>query len=139
MGLAHIGMAIGPALGGLLTHQSGDLLTVFYFAFLNHFLFACTVWFVVPESLAPTQLSRAKVTYRESKAQPRGGMGSVLTHLASFLSPLKLFLPITVATGDNPLKRRKDWNLTLLAAAHGLVVMLVVSDILEGLVMGAGC
>jgi len=136
LGLVYIGMAIGPALGGLLIRQSGDLLSAFYYAFLNHFFFACMVWFVVPESLAPTQLSRARAMYRESKAQAGVGAGGfLLSHLLSFLTPLKLFLPVTVATGGNPLKTRKDWNLTLLAAAHGLVVMLVVSDILEWVVM----
>ena len=125
LGLVYIGMAVGPALGGILIRQSGDLQTVFFYAFSTHFIFASMVWFVVPESLAPTQLSKAKAAYSESKAQ---GGGGVLTHTGSFLAPLKLFLPVTVAKGDNPLKRRKDWNLTLLAAAHGLVVMLVVSD-----------
>ncbi|KAF9647561.1 MFS general substrate transporter [Thelephora ganbajun] len=125
LGLVYIGMAIGPAFGGLLIRQSGDLLTVFYYAFASHLCFACTIWFVVPESLAPTQLSRAKAAYNERKARARGGIGGVLAHLVSFLAPLKLFIPVTVATGDNPLKRRKDWNLTLLAAAYGLVIMLV--------------
>ena len=124
-------MAIGPALGGLLIRQSGDLLTVFYYAFSNHFIFACMIWFVIPESLAPTQLSRAKAAYNKSKARTKGGIGGVLAHLVSFMGPLKLFIPVTVATGDNPLKRRKDWNLTLMAIAHGLVVMLVVSEFLD--------
>jgi len=127
LGLVYIGMAIGPALGGLLIRQSGDLLTVFYYAFGNHFIFACMVWFVVPESLAPTQLSRAKAAYNKGKTQTRRGISGIFATLTSFLAPLKLFIPVTVATGSDPLKRRKDWNLTLLAAAHGLVVMLVVS------------
>lgn len=129
-------MAIGPAFGGLLIRQSGDLLTAFYYAFANHLAFACMVWFVIPESLAPTQLFRAKVAYSESKAQLRSG---VLAHLASFLAPLKLFIPVTVAAGDNPLKKTKDWNLTLLAAAHGLVLMLVVRVFLESIVVGVAC
>jgi MFS family permease len=112
LGLVYIGMAIGPAFGGLLIRQSGDLLTVFYYALLGHLLFACMVWFVVPESIAPTQLSRAKAAHDESKLQAKGGL---LAHLTSFFAPLKLFAPVMVATGDNPLKRRKDWNLTLLA------------------------
>ena len=126
-------MAIGPALGGLLIRESGNTLTVFYFAFASHLLFACMVWFVIPESLAPTQLSRAKAAYNKSRAQARGGIGGVLITLVSFLAPLKMFAPVTVATGDNVLKRRNDWNLTLLAAAHGLVIMLVVRESLETL------
>ena len=84
------------------------------------------VWFFLPESLAPTQLSKAKVTYNEVKAQAGGG---AFAHLVSFLAPLKLFVPVTVAKGDNPLKRRKDWNLTLLVVAHGFILMLVVSEL----------
>ena len=135
LGLIYIGMAIGPAFGGLLIRQSGDLLTVFYYAFANHLTFACMVWFVIPESLSPTQLSRAKVAYSQSKAQARNGL---LAHLASFFAPLKLFIPVTVATGNNPLKRRKDWNLTLLAAAHGLVIMLMVRAFFKGVVANPG-
>lgn len=136
LGLVYIGVAIGPAIGGLLIRQSGDLLAVFYYAFANHLTFACMVWFVIPESLAPTQLFRAKVAYNESKAQVRG---SILAHLTSFLSPLKLFIPVTVAMGDNPLKKKKDWNLTLLAAAHGLVIMLTVRAFLNGVALDVEC
>jgi hypothetical protein len=132
-------MAVGPAFGGLLIRQSGDILTVFYYAFANHFVFASMVWFFVPESRSPTQLSRAKAAYNESKAQVMGGVGGVLAVLGSFLAPLKLFIPATVATGDNPLKKRKDWNLTLMAAAHGLVTMLMVSEFLQSTVTGSMC
>lgn len=138
LGLVYTGMAVGPALGGLLIRQSGDLLAAFYYAFLNHFAFACMVWFVIPDSLAPTQLARAKAAYNKSKAAARGGFGGLLANLTSFLASLKLFLPVTVATGDNPLKRRKDWNLTLMVTAYGLVVMLVVSEFTQGLVIDVG-
>lgn len=139
LGLVYIGMAIGPAFGGLLIRQSGDILTVFYYAFVNHLLFAFAVWLVIPESLAPTQLSRAKAAYNKKKAQARGGMGGLLDTLVSFLAPLKLFAPVTVAASDNPLKRRKDWNLTLLATANGFMVMLLVSELLKGAVVGLRC
>ena len=136
LGLVYIGVAVGPALGSLLIRQSGDLQTVFFYAFSTHFIFASMVWFVVPESLAPTQLSKAKAAYSESKAQSSGG---VLAHIESFLAPLKLFTPVTVAKGDNQLKRRKDWSLTLLAAAQGLVNLLIVSGFLEDAMVGVGC
>ena len=132
LGLVYTGMAIGPALGSLLIRQTGGLLTVFYFSFASHLLYACMVWFVVPESLSPTQLSRAKATYNRGKTLAGRGMGGLWARLASFFAPLKLFIPVTVTTNDNLSKRRKDWNLTLLAAAHGFVVMLMVSKFLEG-------
>ena len=138
LGLVYIGMAIGPALGGLLIHQSGDLPAVFYYAFSNHFIFACMVWFIIPESRAPTQLARAKVAYYQNKLQAGGGIGGLFTRIALFFAPLKLFIPVNVATSDSPLKRRKDWNLTLLAAAYGLVIMLMVSEFLENLAMSVG-
>jgi len=136
LGLVYTGMAIGPAFGGLLIRQTGDLLAVFYYAFSNHFVFACMVWFIIPESRAPTQLARAKVAYYQNKLQ--AGIGGLFTRLLLFFAPLKLFIPINVATSDNPLKRRKDWNLTLLAAAYGLVIMLMVSEFLEDLVIDVG-
>ena len=120
-----------------MIRQSGNLLTVFYYAFSNHFLFACMVWFIIPESIAPTQLSRAKTAYHKSRAQARGGIRGLLASLVSFLTPLKMFAPVTVAKGDNPLKRRRDWNLTLLAASYGLVIMLMVGEFLE--LAGFGC
>jgi MFS family permease len=137
LGLVYIGMAIGPAFGGLLIRQSGDLLAVFYYAFSNHFAFATMVWFAIPESLAPTQLARAKAAYNQGKARARG-IGGLSAYLASFLAPLKLFIPVNVATSANPLKRRKDWNLTLMAAAYGLVIMLVVSEFPQSLAIGVG-
>ena len=94
------------------------------------------VWFAVPESLSPTQLSKAKATYNKSKTRA-GGMVGLWARLASFFAPLKLFIPVTVTRSDNPLKRRKDWNLTLLAASHGFVVMLIVSEFLGGLRIAA--
>ena len=138
LGLVYIGMAIGPAFGGLLIRETGDLLAVFYYAFSNHFAFACMVWFLIPESLAPTQLARAKAAHNQDKVQAGGGISGLLAYLASFLAPLKLFIPVNVATSDNPLKRRKDWNLTLIAVAYGFVIMLVVSEFLQGLVMSVG-
>ena len=136
MGLVFFGMAVGPAFGGLLVRQTGNLLSVFYYAFSNHLLFACMVWFVVPESLAPTQLSRAKAAYYKSKAEAGGGIRGLLVDLVPFLSSLKLFIPVTVASGYNPLKRSEDWSLTLLAAAHGIVVMLMVSNFVEDTAVG---
>ena len=139
MGLIYIGMAIGPAFGGLLIQQSGNILTVFYYAFSNHLLHAFMIWFIIPESRAPTQLSRAMAAYNKEKAQARGGVAGVVTTLLSFLAPLKLFIPVTVSPSNNPLKRRKDWNLTLLAAAHGFVIMLMVREIPEGAAIYLGC
>lgn len=139
-GLADIGAAVGPALGGLLIRQSGNLRTVFYYALASHCVFAFMVWFVLPESLTPTQLSKANLfAYNENMTQPRRGIGGFLGRLGSFLAPLKLFIPVTVAKGDNPLKKRKDWNLTLLAAAHGLVNTLLVGEFPNGTVVRVGC
>lgn len=135
LGLVYIGMAIGPAFGGLLIRQSGELLTVFYYAFANHFVFASMVWFLIPESLSPTQLARAKIAYNQTKTRGRGAVSRLLSHLVAFLAPLKLFAPVTIVTADNPLKKRKDWNLTLLVAAHGLVGMLAVRESTECFLM----
>lgn len=136
--MVYTGIAIGPALGSLLIRQSGDIRAAFYFALAGHLLFACMIWFIIPESLTQTQLLRAKATYNENMAQRRGWIGVFLAHLTSVLAPLKLFIPVTVTRNGDPLKRRKDWNLTLLAATHGLSNTSIVSELSTPMGTGVG-
>ena len=135
-GFLYVGAAIGPALGGLLIRQTGDLRTVFSYALVTHSLFTFMVCFIVPESLAPTQLSRAKAAYNENTIQAGGGIGRFSGRLTSFLTPLKLLMPVRVTRDGGPLKRNKDWNLTLLAVAYGLANTLIVGELPENVVEG---
>lgn len=135
-GFLYAGTAIGPAFGGLLIRQTGDLRTVFYYALATHSLFTFIVCFIVPESLAPTQLSRAKAAYNENTIQAGRGIGKFSDRLVSFLAPLKLLIPVRVTKNGGPLKRKKDWNLTLLAVAYGLANTLIVGEIPKTVVEG---
>ena len=45
----------------------------------------------------------------------------------SFLSPLAIFGPTEKVNGNTLKGRRKDWNLTFLAAAYGFTIALMVS------------
>lgn len=115
-------------MGGLLIRFTGHVLYVFYVAAFIHFLYACMVWFVVPESLLVRQMEHLRHKYMAEADQKE--LRSITGRAFAFLKPLYLFMPETrgedSATG-NPLKRKeRDWTLTLVAAAYGCTVMLIV-------------
>ncbi|KAG5636197.1 hypothetical protein H0H81_008867 [Sphagnurus paluster] len=131
LGLLFAGMALGPTLGGLLIRFSGSVLSVFYAAAVVHFIYASLVWLALPESLLKSQMQTSQLKYDkelrksalERASNPAVGLLFRSKRLFAFLSPLTTFLPEMdpVRPGENPLKRkRKDWNLTLIAAAYGL-------------------
>ncbi|KAF8077579.1 major facilitator superfamily domain-containing protein [Lyophyllum atratum] len=138
LGLLFTGMAFGPTLGSLLIRVTGQLLSVFYVATLLHLIYASMVWFVLPESLLQSQMQQSRVKYeeelrdtaRDRESNPAVGLLVRVKRLFTFLSPLTVFLPELKAArlGDNPLKRkRRDWNLTLLAVVYGLAVSIMGS------------
>ncbi|GLB34576.1 putative major facilitator superfamily protein [Lyophyllum shimeji] len=138
LGLLFTGMALGPTLGGLLIRFTGSLLSVFYAALFVHLIYASTVWLLLPESLLKSQMQQSKMKYREElldtardrELNPAVGLLVRFKRLFAFLSPLTVFLPELKALrpGDNPLKqKRRDSNLTILAAVYGLAVSVMGS------------
>ena len=121
-------MALGPTLGGLLIRFTGHVLSVFYAAGLIHFVYACMVWFVVPESLSLQRMKRLRRKYM-AEADGRRVHG-VVKRLFAFLSPLSLLMPEMgdqKQGNDNSLTRKgRDWNLVLVAASYGCTVMHIV-------------
>lgn len=99
---------------------------MFYFAAAIHIFYVLIVWFVVPESLFPSQLSRARRTYSSYKVETSGDGPLSIRKLFRFLAPLRLFYP-TKVVGSYSLKTRRDWNLTLLAMSYGFTIMMMVS------------
>lgn len=130
LGLIFSGMGIGPTLGGLLIRVTGDILSVFYFATLTHFIYAFLIWFIIPESLTQAQRRMSRVKHSHSNTVSRDGQNKWtiwMKRIFGFLSPLSVFMP-EVTTGTNPLKTpRRDWNLTLVAFAYGFTLTLIVS------------
>ncbi|RDB23050.1 putative membrane protein C14C4.07 [Hypsizygus marmoreus] len=138
LGLLFTGMAIGPTFGGLLIRATGKTLSVFYAAGLAHLIYALMVWFIIPESLLRQQMNQSQVKYddelhdmaRDREVNPAVGFLVRVKRLFAFLSPLTVFLPEIKERrpGDNPLKRKKrDWNLTLVAAGYGMAVTVMGS------------
>jgi hypothetical protein len=123
MGLAFCGVAVGLALGSLIIRSTQKAITVFYFAAAIHVLYVFIIWFILPESLFPSQLRRNLAVY---KAQASSSSLFSIRRLFHFLAPLRLFLPSQTAS-NNPMKRKRDWNLTLLAVAYCFEIMMIVS------------
>ena len=133
MGLLFTGIAIGPALGGLIIRFTGRFIIVFYISAAIHVIYALLVWFVIPESLSPTDKQDARARhkldmeeYRASHAH--GGLLVFLKRVFGFLTPLALFFPIDLNKGGNPAKgKRRDWSLFFIAIAYACVHSLMVS------------
>ena len=127
------GMGIGPTLGGLLIRFTGHFIIVFYISAVIHLVYALLVWFVIPESLSPTEMLRARQRHKETDAEYRsanahGGLLVLFKRVFAFLTPLNLFWPIDLH-GGNPAKgKRKDWSLFFLVVAFGFTASLMVTS-----------
>ncbi|KAG8810905.1 hypothetical protein FRC18_003760 [Serendipita sp. 400] len=134
LGLLFGGMAVGPIIGGQLITSTGNLLSVFYISFVVHLVYLFITLFIIPESLkkevmesnrkqsnpdtsdAPsTQLIWKYMTTTQRTSQILGGV-------FFFLTPLSVFLPRK--TGNS---QQKNWNLTFLAIAYGVITLLIGS------------
>ncbi|EPQ58298.1 MFS general substrate transporter [Gloeophyllum trabeum ATCC 11539] len=109
LGLLFTGTAIGPTLGGLVVRFTQDLLSLFYIALAIDSAYAFMVWCVVPESLTAPEMRRARANHVGDDAR-RGVLG--------VFSPLAVFVPAKRGRGKG-----RDWSLTLVAAAFGLVIL----------------
>jgi len=110
LGLVFIGVALGPSLGGIAEHLSGNPYIIFYLALGLHTINALFQWFVIPESLLPAQMDAAR--------RARGGRGKShwFGRIFSFLGPLSVLAPLPTKGGVNPQEAlKKDWSLTWLA------------------------
>ena len=95
-------MALGPSLGGLVEHLSGNPYIIFYIALGLHAINALFQWFIVPESLLPAQMDAARRAREAAK-------GNWFRLMFSFLSPLTVLAPLSQTS------LKKDWSLTWLA------------------------
>lgn len=129
-------MAIGPFLGSILVRFTGMALSVFYAAFGIHMIYAFIVCFIVPESLLRSQMEQSRLKHnaqlRDAAGNTTAGAYIRIRHLFAFLSPLSTFLPgfeETTAVGKS-LKRRRDWNLTIVAGVYALAISIMVGSLL---------
>ncbi|KAJ7773321.1 major facilitator superfamily-domain-containing protein [Mycena metata] len=140
-GVAYIGFAIGPIIGGWLIRnpipfltspphpgepQAQTVTSAFWVAIGLQFINLCLVAFVFPESVTKEQrdLARGKSkgktpdrtgnsTLEDVAEEPVAKSGGIIRN---FLSPLAIFLPVPIFV-DGSTRKRKDWSLTLLAFA----------------------
>ncbi|KAI0062299.1 hypothetical protein BV25DRAFT_1885581 [Artomyces pyxidatus] len=122
LGLFFVGLAVGPTAASFTIHLTGKPMIIFYVAVVTHFTFALLTWFVVPESVLPTQMKVSRATHATRAAITRQTRGALAwaKSIFSFLSPLSVFAPMPVEKGTSPQKvGRMDWSLTFLALAYG--------------------
>lgn len=118
------GVALGPLVAGLIVKTTGNMLTMFYLAFLGHLIYALFVIFLVPESLSrKRQLAvREKDRITRENTQHDTSIWSKLK-VANFLAPLKIIWPTGPGTSSH--------------LRINLVLLSVVDTVLTGVAMGA--
>ncbi|KAF9265616.1 MFS general substrate transporter [Marasmius fiardii PR-910] len=126
-GLMFMGSALGPALGGLIMRFTHNLVSVFYVAAFAHTVYACMVWFVIPESLTKRKMLLAveKQHQRAISISSSGGLKPRLKRWFSFLSDLSVFGPSY--NFDSSPSPKRNWSLTFIAISYALVVSIVGS------------
>ncbi|KAK7693782.1 hypothetical protein QCA50_003354 [Cerrena zonata] len=127
VGIMFFGTALGPTLGGVLIKYTGNLVVVWYLSLSIHVLYACMVWFVIPESLTKGKMSESKRLYQEDLNASGTRPVSWMKRIFGFLAPLNVFLVQPKDANGNPLKRKgfmSKWNLPLIAISYGLTTML---------------
>jgi hypothetical protein len=136
LGLLFSGVALGPAIGGLVISSTNNILSVFYIAAALHATYMLLMLFVVPESLtkemayanseqAKQRAERARETREAENGKPvtlSQRVGRSLRIIFFFMKPLTIVLPHRVEG-----TRRSDWNLTMLAISYGMITLLTVS------------
>jgi len=149
LGLRFTGMALGPAVGGLLmrlsTSHSPSI--VLYLTATVHAIYVLAVIFVVPEALSSTTKAENRRARREAIAarnvhlsisdREEIALGSKLLMAAKrtwiraldFVKPLAVVAPIVVyENAVSPQRsRHKDWSLTYIALAAALASLILAS------------
>ncbi|KAG8961806.1 hypothetical protein FRC05_005788 [Tulasnella sp. 425] len=129
------GMALGPTLGSLLVRATGDLLAPFYIALVGHTLAVLYMWLVIPESLSEEDMARNRekreIVFQEQADALRQSQGSVgwkarlmpFRFILTPFEPILLFWPRKREVGQRG--QRRDWNLTLVAIAYGILLSFI--------------
>ncbi|KZV87001.1 MFS general substrate transporter [Exidia glandulosa HHB12029] len=127
-GMGMGGMAIAPIVGAQLVRLSGDLLSVYYLAFVVDLMLLALWFFAVPESLSySTRASNQKQWEEDRRARlEAASQRTATTRLGRFaqlmranpvidlFKPLSVLFPAYKDEDDHSLGR--DWNMTVLGA-----------------------
>ena len=131
-----VGMSAGPAVGSSLIQATGDLLSPFYLALTAHFIVLTMLLFFLPESLSHESQMRMTAAQEQAEELAEASSTEQKPRLASkivkgasaFLSPLAIFIPKKREIGD--VRRGRNWNLTFLVGAYGIIISFIVSSYL---------
>lgn len=88
-GILFAGLAVGPALGGLLAKKSG-LMSPFYVCLGAHVVYLIVTMFLLPESVSPQRLEKAREQHRRETEQQ---VYTIKSTLLVPLKPLAVLLP----------------------------------------------
>ncbi|THU77812.1 MFS general substrate transporter [Dendrothele bispora CBS 962.96] len=137
LGFLFLGFSIGPTLGGILIRLTHKTISVFYVATVSHLIYACMIWFVVPESLSRTQMEVARAKYKRQVAEARMQEAQAnrttawlikMKGIFGFLTPLTIFAPTVVPNETSLLKKSsRDWNLTFIAIGYAFALSIMGS------------
>jgi MFS family permease len=115
-GCMFLGIAVGPLLGGLIIKATGNIMTIFYVAFVCHLGFIVFITSFVPESLAWERQIAARERHRAELLKHPRRPWTTVTNLANIFKPLSILSPPRDQTSD--ITRT---NLVLLAAVDTVV------------------
>ncbi|KAK6505680.1 hypothetical protein TWF481_007573 [Arthrobotrys musiformis] len=109
-GFLFLGIAIGPAIGGLVIAKTDDIAVVFYGVIAVHCVFMTYVGFILPESLSKAKMELAEKQHVED-SRISASWGSRILGVVNVFKPLDVLWP---EEGGNLTKLRA--NMILLAA-----------------------
>lgn len=132
-----VGIAIGPAFGGVFIRHTGSLLSIFYVTASTHFVLAILVWLLIPESLNPQKMAESRKKWVEASSLSSSPALDASTNVTrqngwaillkwaktpfAFLRPLKIFMPM-----QREGKKGRDWSLTYIVLAQGCALSIMV-------------
>jgi MFS family permease len=122
-GCMFTGIAVGPILGGLIIRASGNIMTIFYVAFVCHLGFIVFITSFVPESLSRDRQIAARQRLRAEMAKHPRRAWTTITNIANIIKPLSILFP--------PRDRTSEITRT------NLVLLAVVDTVVFGVTLGS--
>jgi MFS family permease len=99
-GCMFLGIAVGPILGGLIIKATGNIMTIFYVAFVCHLGFIVFITSFVPESLSRQRQIAARERHRAELLKHPRRPWTTITNIANIFKPLSILFPPRDQTSD---------------------------------------
>lgn len=119
-----LGMAVGPAIGGLLINRTGSVITLFYCSLAVHISFALFILFLIPESVTPENMIGARNNHNRRRLSANGMPYSprqwgYWNNIFNIFQPLQIFWP----KGRGQAFKLKRRNLMILGIVDGILLL----------------